>query len=169
MSVVKRRVEGLRGSLTIMTQAGQGTTFRLRVPLKLSLMPAILVRVGSETYAMPMTGIEQIIALDPQQIERVADRATLAVNGEILPLHRLDVLLQVPDAIPEPRYALIIRHDAHVVGLCVDMVEGYEEVVVKPLPESIRDTPGLSGVTMLGEGRTVLILDEDLSRIGGSQ
>lgn len=169
MNVVKRQVEYLRGLLTIRTQAGQGTTFSLRVPINLSLVSAILARVGGETYALPTTGIEQIIELDPQQIEQLADRSVLTVKGEILPLHRLDVLLQVPDAAPEPRYALVVRHGEHRVGLRVDMVEGHEEVVVKPLPESIRDIPGLSGVTILGEGRTVLILDEHLSRIGGFQ
>jgi two-component system, chemotaxis family, sensor kinase CheA len=167
MNVVKRQVERLRGSLTIMTRAGQGTSFRLQVPIKLSLMPAVLVQVGSETYAWPMTNIEQIIEFDPQQIERLADREILAVAGDVLPLCRLDRLLDVPDADPEPRYALLVHHNEHRLGLRVDAIEGHEEVVVKALPNPIRDIPGLSGITILGEGRTVLILDENLSQIGG--
>jgi len=164
MNVVKRQVERLRGSLAITTQPGKGTTFRLRVPLKLSLMSAVLVRVGSETYALPTTAIDQIIEFDPQQIERLGEHEMLAVNGQVLPLQRLGVLLQVPDAAPEPRYALLVHHGEQALGLCVDAVEQYEEVVVKPLPDAIRDVPGLSGVTILGEGQTVLILEENVSR-----
>lgn len=164
MNVVKRQVERLRGSLAITTREGQGTTFQLRAPLRLSLMPAVLVRVGSETYALPTTAIEQIIEFDPQKVERVGEREVLAVDGEILPLHRLAALLQVPDAASEPCYALLLRHGELALGLSVDAVEGHEEVVVKPLPDAIRDIPGLSGVTILGEGQTVLILDENFSR-----
>jgi len=70
--------------------------------------------------------------------------------------------LDVPDAAPDPSYALLMRHNDQPVGLGVDAVERHEEIVVKPLPEALRGLPGLSGVTILGEGQTVLILDESL-------
>ena len=91
------------------------------------------------------------------------------VDDGILPLHRLDTLLQVPDAAPDPHYAMLVRRDEEPLGLCVDAVEGHEEVVVKPLPEPLRGIPGLEGVTILGEGQTVLILDRDLQRRGALQ
>jgi two-component system chemotaxis sensor kinase CheA len=164
MNIVKRQLERLRGSLTITTQIGQGTTFHLQVPLNLSLMSAVLVRVGSETYALPTTAIEQIIEIDPQQVERLGEREVLAIQGNPLPLHRLGTLLQVPDAAPEPRFALLVHHGEHMLGLRIDAVERHEEVVVKPLPDALRDIPGLGGVTILGEGQTVLILDETYPR-----
>jgi two-component system chemotaxis sensor kinase CheA len=168
MNVVKRQVERLRGSLKITTHPGPGSTFRLQVPVNLSLIPVVLVRVGSETYALPMAAVERILELDPKRIKRMGDQETLAWGGSSLPLRRLGTLLDVPDAASPPRYALLMRHEGHLSGLGVDMVEGHEEVVVKPLPDLLRGIPGLSGVTIMGEGQTVLILDKDLEVVEDS-
>jgi len=77
----------------------------------------------------------------------------------VLPLRRLGELLHIPDCAPQPRHALVVRRNGQPFGLCVDDVLGHEEVVVKPLPAALRGTPGLAGVTILGEGQVVLILD----------
>jgi two-component system chemotaxis sensor kinase CheA len=162
MNAVKRHVERLRGSLRITTEPGQGSTFRLQLPVSLALAPAILVRVGSETYALPMTGVEQIVEVELGQIERVGEQEVVAWGETILPLRRLSDLLDVPGSDPNPRYAVLVRQNGKAIGLRVDAIEGHEEIVVKPLPEPLRDISGLSGVTILGEGQTVLILDEKL-------
>jgi two-component system chemotaxis sensor kinase CheA len=162
MNVVKQQVERLRGSLDITTRPGQGSTFRLRVPINLALISVVLFRVGSETFALPVGDVEQVFELEPKRIERVGDRETLALRGDMLPLRRLGALLNIPDAAPDPRYALLVQQDDQPLGLCVDAVEGHEEVVIKPLPGILCGIPGLSGITILGEGRTVLILDKNL-------
>jgi two-component system chemotaxis sensor kinase CheA len=162
MNVVKRQVERLRGTLKVSTQPGQGSTFRLQLPVSLALAPAVLVRVGTETYALPMSGVEQIVEVEPEQIEQVGDQRVIALGKTILPLRRLSDLLAAPGADPNPRYAVLVRNNGAQIGLCVDAVEGHEEIVVKPMPEALREIPGLSGVTILGEGQTVLILDEKL-------
>jgi two-component system chemotaxis sensor kinase CheA len=171
MNVVKQQMERLRGSLKITTQPGRGSTFCLQVPVNLSLIPVVLVQVGSETFALPMADVEQICELDPKRIERVGDQETIALGGGTppcatqqggVPLRRLGTLLNIPDAAPDPRYVLLVQQDDQPLGLCVDAVEGHEEVVIKPLPDVLRGIPGLSGVTILGEGRTVLILDKNL-------
>ena len=159
MSVVKRQVEALRGSLQIETQAGQGSTFRLQLPVMLALVQALLVSVGDEQYALPTAHVEHIIELDPAHIERIADRELLHVGDGVLPLRRLSELLHIPGSDPQPRHALVVRRNGHPVGLRVDEVLGYEEIVVKPLPPALRGMPGLTGVTILGEGQVVLILD----------
>jgi two-component system chemotaxis sensor kinase CheA len=162
MNVVREQVERLRGTLKIVTETGQGSTFRLRVPIQLSLIPAVLVRVGSEAYAFPMADIEQIVELEPQRVRQIDGQETLTLDGQDLPLRRLGTLFDVPDAAPIPRYAVLTRPDGQLQGLCVDAVEDCEEVVVKPLPELLRNIPGLSGATILGEGQTVLIIDPSL-------
>jgi len=172
MNVVKRHVEALRGSLQIETRIGQGSTFRLQLPVMLALVQALLVSVGDEQYALPTTHVERIIEFDPARIERVGDRELLrleeglpssqggtgGVHG-VLPLLRLSELLHSPDGVSQPRHALVVRRNGQPVGLRVDDVLGHEEIVVKPLPPALRGTPGLAGVTILGEGQTVLILD----------
>ena len=159
MGVVKRQMEALRGSLQIETQIGQGTTFRLQLPAMLALVQALLVGVGDEQYALPTAHVERTIELDPARIERIGDRELLHLENGVLPLRRLGELLRVPGCAPQPRCALIVRRNGHTFGLRVDEVLGHEEVVVKPLPAALRGTPGLAGVTILGEGQVVLILD----------
>jgi two-component system chemotaxis sensor kinase CheA len=161
MNVVKRQVEALRGSLHIETQPGQGTTFRLQLPAMLTLMRALLVSAGGELYALPTTHVEHIIELEPTKIERVGDQELLHLEDEdkVLPLRRLGELLNAPDCTPDPRHALVVRSNGQIFGLRVDDLLGHEEIVVKPLPAALRGTPGLAGVTILGEGQVVWILD----------
>jgi len=159
MGVVKRQMESLRGSLHIETRLGQGTIFRLQLPAMLALLQALLVRVGGEQYALPTVHVERAVELDPARIERVGDRELLRLEEGVLPLRRLDELLHVPGCTLQPRHALIVWRNGHTFGLRVDEVLGHEEIVVKPLPAALRGTPGLAGVTILGEGQVVLILD----------
>jgi two-component system chemotaxis sensor kinase CheA len=162
MNAAKQQVERLRGTLKIATEPGRGSTFRLRVPIRLSLIPAVLVRVGTEAYALPMADVEQIVELEPQQIRQMDGQEMLILDGNNLPLRRLGALFDVPDAAPTPRYAVLTRPDGQLQCLCVDAVQHCDEVVVKPLPELLRNIPGLSGATILGEGQTVLIVDSAL-------
>ncbi len=184
MNVVKRQLETLRGSLQIETQAGQGSTFRLQLPAMLALVRALLVSVGDEQYALPTAHVERIIEFDPAQIERIGDQELLDLGAglpssqggtggvglpssqggaggvhRVLPLLRLSELLHITGGDPQPRHALVVRRNGQTFGLRVDDVLGHEEIVVKPLPPALRGTPGLAGVTILGEGQTVLILD----------
>jgi len=172
MNVVKQQLEVLRGSLQIETQVDRGATFLLQLPVMLALVRALLVSVGDEQYALPMAHVERIIEFDPAQIERVGDRELLRLeNGlpssqeglgggrGVLPLRRLSELLHVPGGDAQPRHALVVRRNGQPVGLRVDDVLAHEEIVVKPLPPALCGMPGLAGVTILGEGQTVLILD----------
>ena len=183
MNVVKQQLQTLRGSLQIETQAGQGSTFRLQLPAMLALVRALLVSVGDEQYALPTAHVERIIEFDPARIERIGDQELLNLEEppssqggmggvglpssqggaggvhRVLPLLRLSELLHIPGGDPQPRHALVVRRNGQTFGLRVDDVLGHEEIVVKPLPAALRGTPGLAGVTILGEGQAVLILD----------
>jgi len=159
-------VEMLRGSLEIETRPGQGSTFRIRLPIMLALVNAILIQVGDEQYALPVTQVERIIELASAQIEYIGSRRVVRLEESVLPLRRLSSILQVPEANSKPRYALIVQHDGKTIGLEVDDILGHEEIVVKPLPSALRGLPGLTGVSILGEGETVLILDsKEIGRI----
>ena len=184
MNIVKQQLEVLRGSLQIKTQAGQGSTFSLQLPVMLALVRALLVSVGDEQYALPTAHVERIIEFDPARIERLGDQELLHLEDElpsshagaggvglpslqggtggvhrVLPLRRLSELLHTSGGDPQPCHALVVRRNGQPFGLRVDDVLGHEEIVVKPLPAALRGTPGLAGVTILGEGQVVLILD----------
>ena len=161
MDVVKRQVEALRGSLEIISQEGQGTTFRLRVPLSLAIVPALLVSVGSETYAIPANYVERTVAVDPAAVRRLHRWEMLVEDGnEVIPLWRLGQLLEVPDYRSEKAaYAIVVRRGQQPMGLMVDSLQRTEEIVVKPLGPLLNQIPILGGATILGSGEVVLILD----------
>ena len=117
MSVVKRAVEALRGTLEIETQVGQGSTICLRLPVMLTLLDAMLVQLGEEQYALPVAQVEHILEIEPAQIECIGGKEVIMVDDVMMPLRRMSRLLHVPNADPNPRYALIVRPNGNVVAL----------------------------------------------------
>jgi two-component system chemotaxis sensor kinase CheA len=160
MNAVKRQVEALQGAIEIETQSGQGTTFRLLVPLSLALTQALIVQVGDETYAVPLHYVEQTIEVDPERVQRLHRWQMLQLNDAVLPIFDLGKLLGAANgAHAHNREALVVRRGGQRLGLVVDDLLDKQEIVVKPLPQSLIGLPGLSGTTILGAGQVVLILD----------
>jgi len=158
MDVVRRTVESLRGSLEIISTPVMGSTFRLRLPLTLAIIKALLVQVGSETYAIPSSYIERTVAVEPHQIKPV-QRHQVILLDEAIPLLRLGELLQVPDGSGRFHYAVVVGRNHQRVGLAVDSLLGQEEIVIKSLPGFLGKIKGLAGAAILGGGEVVLILD----------
>ena len=163
MDVVKRQIESLHGSLSIVSEPGSGSTFRLRLPLTLAIIQALLVAVGDESYAIPLSQVERTLELEPAQVKRI-QRWHVVNDGEAqaLPLLELRALLDIPgngtgrDGLG---YAVVVGDDRDRLGLVVDELVGQEEIVIRPLPPAIGNIQGLAGATILGEGQVVLILD----------
>ncbi len=158
MDVARRTVESLHGSLEILSTPGVGSAFRLRLPLTLAIIKALLVEVGPETYAIPSSYIERTIAIEPHQIKPIQRRAVIMLD-EALPLLRLDEVLQVPESGNDSRYMVLVERGNQKAGLLVDSLVGQEEIVIKSLPGFLGQIPGLAGATILGGGEVVLILD----------
>ena len=158
MDVVRKAVESLHGSLEILSTPGMGSTFRLRLPLTLAIVEALLVKVGPETYAIPASCIERAVAVEPHHIKPI-QRHEVVMLDEALPLLRLDEVLQVPGGGDDSRYVVVVERDHQRVGLLVDALSGQEEIVIKSLPGFLGKIKGLAGATILGGGKVVLILD----------
>jgi two-component system chemotaxis sensor kinase CheA len=162
MDVVRRNIEGIRGTIEITSSPGAGTTFRLRLPLTLAITDGMLVRVGSERYIVPTTSIQLSFRPTKEQICTVAGAGELVVlRGETLPIVRLHRLFNVPDAserIDESLLMLVGDADKRV-ALMVDDLLGQHQVVAKSLGEGIGRIDGLSGGAILGDGRVGLIID----------
>ena len=161
MNVVKRQIEALQGSLEIETMPGQGTIFRLLLPPSLALTPALLIKVGEETYAVPLHHVERTIEIDSKEVHRIHRWQVVRWQGEILPIFSLRYLLGLPngDRYSGDKYALVVRRGDQHFGLLADELLDKQEVVVKPLPKSLAGISGLSGTTIVGAGQVVLILD----------
>lgn len=163
LAAVRRQVEALRGELEISSEPGVGTRFRLRLPLTLTIIRALLVGAGGETYAVPFDYIDRIRDVGPGACVLTSTGDLLTPEGDRMPAYSLRGLLGVPAAAEAARnargaYALIASRGMPV-ALLLDEVLGKEEIVVKPLPPMLQGIPGLAGATIVGAGDVVLILD----------
>jgi len=162
MDVVKRNVQALNGSVAVDTQAGGGTTVSIRLPLTLAILDGLLLKVGAETYVMPLVSIVESIRPRADQVRGVAGKGdVVAVRGDVLPLVRLHELFAIPSAVTDPCCGLtvIMESGGQRTALLVDELLGQQQVVVKSLEAHYRKVRGVLGATILGDGRPALILD----------
>jgi two-component system chemotaxis sensor kinase CheA len=159
MDSVKRAVEALSGTLAIESRRGAGTRFTLRLPLTVAMQPVLLVRVGSEIVAIPISKGHGAAEARLGALDRAAGSPQLSFGGAHVPVHDLGVLLGDGVGGEGRRSVVITESDAGRVGLAVDQLLGQQEAVLKPLHGPLSLVPGLSAVTVLGNGRPVFILD----------
>jgi two-component system chemotaxis sensor kinase CheA len=160
MDVVKASLESLRGGLLIESVVGQGSTFTLRLPLTLAVVAVLLIEVGGERYALPVSHVEQIMEISADEIQRSQGQELITRDGILLPLVRLRRVLGCPrEEVTSSPLVVLSMMRGRLVGVAVDRMVGYREVVVKSLGKALKGIRGFAGVTILGDGSTVLILD----------
>ena len=163
MDVVKRNIQSLGGRISVESREGQGTKFTLSLPLTLAVLDGMVVAVGPETYLVPITVISESMRPAPGLVHHVVGRGdVLAIRGEYLPLVYLHKLFNLPGAQTDPSKGIVIVVDAEGigrVGLVVDELLGQQQVVVKSIESNYENVKGISGATILGNGRVALILD----------
>ncbi len=162
LDVVRRNILSLGGSVDIDSADGRGMRVSVRLPLTLAIMDGMSVAVGEETYILPLASVVESIRLDEQNIRSVAgSNRVVEVRGEFLPVVALDDVFGVPRF--EDRAAggimIVVEAEGARVALLVDELVGQQQVVVKNLEANYRKVPGVSGATILGDGRVALILD----------
>jgi two-component system, chemotaxis family, sensor kinase CheA len=160
MDAVKRVVENTGGSLEIGSEKGLGTRFTLRLPLTVAVIHLLLVEVGEEVFGLPIAKVLGAMEADGDTLSRSRETALLPHGNTLLPVHALDALLGIPESAHRGlRPFVVMEVDTGKVALAVDRLLGQEEAVLKPLSKPLDLLPGLSGVTILGSGRPVFILD----------
>jgi chemosensory pili system protein ChpA (sensor histidine kinase/response regulator) len=170
LDVVKTRIEALKGTVSVASEAGRGTAFTVRLPLTLAVVRALLVRAAGQTFALPLEAVEQILRPDEDQIERIGRDPVVRAGGAIYPLVPLARALGVraADAPSDARpLVVLVKAGGKRVALQVDQLLGGREVVVKSLGRQHKNLFGVSGATLLGDGTVVLILNPaELTRGG---
>ena len=158
LDVVQSVLQRLKGSVEIETRAGQGTTFRLKLPLTLAIIKALLFRVEQRLYAIPLNAVAEITRARESDLHQVERREVLQLRNRALPVVRLG---RRPNDNNMARkiFVLVISFGERKLGMIVDALEGEEELVIKALDDRTVETDLVSGASILGDGRVVLILN----------
>ncbi|MDO6764760.1 chemotaxis protein CheA [Agarivorans sp. 1_MG-2023] len=162
MDVVKTSITQLNGSVDIDSHLGQGTTLQIKVPLTLAILPTLMVDVGKQTFALPLTSVNEIFHLDLTKTNVVDGQETVIVRDKAIPLFYLqDWLIRngQPGERSSQGHVVIVQIGPQQVGFVVDNLIGQEEVVIKALDQLLQGTPGMAGATITSDGRIALILD----------
>ncbi|MDX5408722.1 MAG: chemotaxis protein CheA [Thauera sp.] len=156
MDVVRTNIQKLNGTIEIRSQLGKGTTLVINLPLTLAILPVLLVRLGEQPFAVPLSMVREILPIDPGSIQDVGGKATMVVRGEVLPIAPLSTLLGWPRE-RVPQYGVLMQAAEWSFILAIDSFAGREDAVIKSLDDF--RPKGVAGVTTLSNGQIVLILD----------
>jgi len=163
MDVVRSNIDRLGGRVEVASEKGKGSTLTVKLPLTMAIVDGMIVKIGEERFIIPTIAIRESIRPRKEEINTVKREGEMInIRGRLLPLIRLHNLLQVPDARytnPWEGLVIIIESDDKEYGLMVDDLLGQQQVVIKSLGPRFRGLPGISGGTILGDGRVGLILD----------
>jgi two-component system chemotaxis sensor kinase CheA len=166
MDVVRTNIEKISGTIDLESSPGKGTTVRVRIPLTLAIVPALLVRCRGERFAIPQVSVLELVGLEDgetQQVELIRGIPVYRLRGNLLPLVYLDRELKLNSSDRTRQQAgnsiVVLQADSRQFGLVVDDVADTEEIVVKPLCEQLKGIDAYSGATIMGDGQVALILD----------
>ena len=162
MDVVKRNIEGLEGTVRVTNQPGKGSLFTVSLPLTLAILDGMIVRVGMENYIIPITSIIETLRPKAGEVRRVEGyNDVLNVRGEFVSIIYLQSIFAIPGAETDPSKALVVLVESggEKMGIIVDELIGQQQVVIKSLEANADPVKGISGATILGDGRVSLILD----------
>lgn len=163
LDVVKTKIESLGGVISVDSTLGKGSIFRIQLPLSLSIINSMLVKVVDETYAIPFNSIVEITNVSKDQVSTLHGKKVIQFRGQVVPLIYLEEEFHVPsvetDSVQQRLFIVIVRKGNKTVGLAVDSVIGQQEVVLKSLGGYLTNLYAISGATILGNGEVALIID----------
>ena len=164
MDVVRTNIEKIGGSVDIQSAPGKGTTLRVKIPLTLAIIPALIITTAEERYAIPQVNLLELVRLDGDQvkksIELIQGAPVYRLRGNLLPLISLNDELKVAKKEESDAVNIVVLHaDDRQFGMVVEGISDTEEIVVKPLSKQLKGIPAFSGATIMGDGKLALILD----------
>lgn len=163
MDVVKTNIERISGTIDLNTEVGRGSVFKIRVPLTLAIVPALIVSSGKQRFAIPQVNLIELIRINEEKrgtaVECIHGCPVHRLRGQLLPLVYLNQELKMNCIGSGALNIVVLQAERHRFGLVVDQINDTQEIVVKPLADALKDIPVFAGATIMGDGRVALILD----------
>ena len=160
MDVVRSKIEALSGHVDVETHIDEGSVFKIKLPLTLAIIQAMLVQVQEEMYAIPLGSIDSTISIEATDIQTVQNKEVIVLRGEIIPIIRMEEALQVPHTKDSDELFVVVVHAGEAkAGIVVDNLIGQQEIVIKTLGNLFAGLKLFGGATVLGDGKVALILD----------
>ncbi|NFH68731.1 chemotaxis protein CheA [Clostridium botulinum] len=159
MDVVKTKISSLGGTVDVFSKEGEGSTFVIKLPLTLQIIQALLVKIGEETLAISLGFIDRVIDYKEENIKTSNGREVIIYRENVIPLVRLNETLDIEAGETEKKFVIIVNVGDKTIGLLVDSLLGQQEIVIKPLGETLKGLDQYIGATILGNGLVTLILD----------
>jgi two-component system chemotaxis sensor kinase CheA len=159
MDVVKRAIDGLRGTIEIASVQGEGTRIMVRIPLTLAIIESLLVKIGKDFFMLPLSLVDECVELTREDVARAHGRNLAKVRERLVPYIPLREHFRIPGEVPEIEQIVITEVNGVRVGFVVDQVIGEHQTVIKSLGRAYKNAEGISGATILGDGSVALILD----------
>ncbi|MFQ9672696.1 MAG: chemotaxis protein CheW [Clostridium paraputrificum] len=159
MDVVRAKVSALGGTVDLFSEEGKGSTFVIRLPLTLQIIQALLVNVGNETLAISLGFIDRVIDYKKDNIKKSNGKEVIIYRDDVIPLVRLNERLNIESVDTEKKFVIIVKVGEKTIGLLVDSLMGQQEIVIKPLGNTLSSLKEYIGATILGNGLVTLILD----------
>ncbi|MGB9731424.1 hybrid sensor histidine kinase/response regulator [Calditerrivibrio nitroreducens] len=159
MDVVKTNIEKLNGIISIESEIDKGSVFKLKLPLTLAIIQALLVDVSGEVFAIPLVSVIETVRINENEIHNFEGREVLKLRDSVLSLVRLDDVFGLEGSFSQDIYVVVVALAEKRIGLVVDRLVGQEEIVIKSLGEYLSGNVGIAGATIMGDGKVRLILD----------
>lgn len=161
MDVVRTNIQNLKGMIEIESELGVGSTFIIKLPLTLAIIQGLLVRVKKETFAIPLSSVIEVVAIDSKSVYTINQQEVIRIRQEVLPITRLDRALHfdIVEESLDKKNVVNVGFGVQRIGLVVDELLGQQEIVIKSLGEYLGSISGIAGSTILGDGRVIMIID----------
>ena len=163
LDVVKKNIQDLKGTIDVISAVGEGTTFRIMLPITLAIIQALIVEAGGESFAIPLTSVEESLRIYSRDIRTVERREVFTLRDYTLPLLRLADAFGLSDdhdhGADTKWFVVVTRAGEKTVGILVDQLVRQQEIVIKSIGERLKTTPGIAGATEIGESEIILVID----------
>ncbi len=159
LDVVSRNISRLNGYITAETGTDRGTVFTIKLPLSLAIIPALMTEVGEEIYAIPMSAVSESIRVREEDVHVINNREVIRFRETVIPVIRLHEFFGLSRRGNGRSYLVILGKADKRIAVAVDRLRGQQEIVIKPLDDTLGKAYGIAGASILGDGRIVLIVD----------